>query len=94
MHGIALPRDSDLQVHIGAEVEPGPAWSELRTGDLLYFAEEGERVSHVAISTGGSGIIHSSLSNGGVAENDLASSGRIEDLLRSTFRAARRVLPD
>jgi hypothetical protein len=94
MHGIALPRDSDLQAHIGTEVEPERDWSGLRIGDLLYFAEEGDRISHVAISTGGSGIIHSALSNGGVAENDLAAPGVLEDLLRSTFRTARRLLPD
>lgn len=94
MHGIALPRDSDLQVHVGAEVRPGDDWSELRIGDLLYFAETEERISHVAISTGGPGIIHSSLSNGGVAENDLSAPGRVEDVLRGDFRAARRVLPD
>ncbi|HUF12837.1 MAG TPA: SH3 domain-containing C40 family peptidase [Longimicrobiales bacterium] len=94
MHGIALPRDSDLQAQVGAEVAPESDWSGLRAGDLLYFAEEGERISHVAISTGGAGIIHSSLSNGGVAENDLSGTGRIEALLRTTFRSARRVLPD
>lgn len=94
MHGIALPRDSDLQAHVGTEVDPGKDWSGLRIGDLLYFAEAGDRISHVAIATGGAGVIHSSLSNGGVAENDLAQAGKTEDLLRSNYRTARRVLPD
>lgn len=94
LHGIALPRDSDLQAHIGSEIAAEDDWSGLRAGDLLYFAEDGERISHVAIATGGSHIIHSSLSNGGVAENDLTAQGRVEDLLRSTYREARRVLPD
>jgi gamma-D-glutamyl-L-lysine dipeptidyl-peptidase len=94
LHGIALPRDSDLQAHIGESVEKGNDWSGLRIGDLLYFAEEGDRITHVAISTGGSGIIHSSLSNGGVAENDLTGDQRVERFMRDRFRLARRVLPD
>ncbi|HEX6588952.1 MAG TPA: C40 family peptidase [Longimicrobiales bacterium] len=94
MHGIALPRDSDLQAQIGEPVEAGEGWSNLRVGDLLYFAEEGDRITHVAISTGGSGIIHSSLSNGGVAENDLTGDVRVERFMRERFRFARRVLPD
>lgn len=94
LHGIALPRDSDLQAHIGEAVVAGDDWSGLRTGDLLYFAEEGERITHVAISTGGAGIIHSSLSNGGVAENDLTGDARVERFMRERYRLARRVLPD
>lgn len=94
LHGIALPRDSDLQAFIGESVEAGKDWSGLRVGDLLYFAEEGDRISHVAISTGGSGIIHSSLSNGGVAENDLTGDTRLERFMRERYRLARRVLPD
>ena len=94
MHGIALPRDSDLQANIGSPVEAGDDWSGLRVGDLLYFAEQGERITHVAIATGGSGIIHSSLSNGGVAENDLTGDAHVERVMRDRFRAARRVLPD
>ena len=94
LHGIALPRDSDLQAQIGEAVDAGQDWSGLKTGDLLYFAEEGERITHVAISTGGSGIIHSSLSNGGVAENDLTGDARVERFMRDRYRSARRVLPD
>lgn len=94
MHGIALPRDSDLQAQTGTALQPGKDWSGLRIGDLLYFGEEGDRISHVAIATGDAGVIHSALSNGGVAENDLTGSGKIEQLLRSTYRATRRVLPD
>ena len=94
MHGIALPRDSDLQAWIGEPVDAGADWSGLRVGDLLYFAEEGDRITHVASATGGSGIIHSSLSNGGVAENDLSGNARVERFMRERYRSARRVLPD
>jgi hypothetical protein len=95
MHGIALPRDSDLQALVGQEVAAEPDWSGLRVGDLLYFAADGgDRITHVAMATGGSGVIHSSLSNGGVAENELTGQSRLEVMLRTTFRMARRVLPD
>jgi hypothetical protein len=50
-------------------------------------------VTHVAISTGGSGIVHSSLGNGGVARNDLAGRRRFERELGRICVRARRVLP-
>ena len=57
MHGIALPRDSDLQARAGTGVALAPDLAELRPGDLLFFAEGDARVSHVAISLGGPLII-------------------------------------
>src|SRR5690606_25745539 len=66
LHGVALPRDSDQQSHIGAEVDPGENFDQLNPGDLLFFSENSQRVTHVAISLGGSHIVHSALSNGGV----------------------------
>jgi gamma-D-glutamyl-L-lysine dipeptidyl-peptidase len=94
MHGIALPRDSDLQAAARLGVEVPFDFAQLRTGDLLYFAEAGEPVSHVAISLGGSLIIHSALSNGGVATNDLAGDRPLERRLLTMIVRARRVLPD
>lgn len=94
MHGIRLPRDSDQQAAMGAAVEAGTDLSGLLAGDLLFFAEEPGRVSHVAISLGGSRIIHSSLGNGGVRRNDLAGATPFERELRRLFVAARRVIPE
>lgn len=94
MHGVALPRDADLQSRIGALVEPGPEFAEPRAGDLLYFAERPGTITHVAISLGGGEIIHSALSNGGVALNDLRGTDPVEERLRPLFVHARRVLPD
>ncbi|HEX6940866.1 MAG TPA: C40 family peptidase [Longimicrobiales bacterium] len=94
MHGIALPRDSDQQARVGSEVEAGPDFAALRPGDLVYFSERPDRVTHVAISLGGSRIIHSALTNGGVAENDLLGWRESERRLRPLFTCARRVLPD
>jgi cell wall-associated NlpC family hydrolase len=98
MHGLALPRDSDQQVRVGAGVleagEDRLDFSRLRPADLLFFAENDERrISHVAISLGGSSIIHSALSNGAVACNDLAGTLDLEKRLREIFVRARRILP-
>jgi hypothetical protein len=94
MHGIALPRDSDLQARTGSGVAVGLDTAALRPGDLLYFAEPDARVSHVAISLGGPLIIHSALGNGGVEINDLTGERPLEKRLDAMFVAARRMLPD
>lgn len=94
MHAIALPRDSDLQERAGTHVTPGSGMAELRPGDLLFFAEKGARVSHVAISLGGPLIIHSALGNGGVHINDLTGSEPFERRLAEMFVSARRLLAD
>jgi hypothetical protein len=91
-HGLLLPRDSDLQATAGEAVDPGPDFSRLLPGDLLFFAEEPHRVTHVALSLGGSRIIHASLGNGGVRRNDLLGGMRYEDELRRLFVGARRVV--
>jgi hypothetical protein len=94
MHGIALPRDSDLQARLGEEVDPTDDFSGLRAGDLLYFAEHSARISHVAIALGGGPIVHSALANGGVATNNMAGELPFEERLRRLFVHARRLLPD
>jgi gamma-D-glutamyl-L-lysine dipeptidyl-peptidase len=92
MHGCVIPRDSDQQSRWGEPVEPGESFEHLRAGDLLFFAEEPGRCTHVAMSTGGSRIIHSSLGNGGVARNDLAGRRSYERELRRIFLWARRMV--
>jgi cell wall-associated NlpC family hydrolase len=93
IHGVAVPRDSDMQARVGAEVEPGSGFADLRPGDLLFFAER-NRVNHVALSLGGPHIIHASASNGGVDLNDLSGDVEFEAHLRDVFSGARRLLPD
>jgi gamma-D-glutamyl-L-lysine dipeptidyl-peptidase len=94
MHGIALPRDSDMQAAVPAAADPGTDPAALRPGDLLFFAEPGSRVSHVAISTGGARYIHAAISNGAVAFNDLLGEAPLDRRLASMFVLARRLLPD
>jgi gamma-D-glutamyl-L-lysine dipeptidyl-peptidase len=90
LHGVVIPRDSDQQSRGGQPVEPVADFEALRAGDLLFFAEEPGRVTHVAMSIGGSRIIHASLGNGGVARNDVAGRRSYERELRRIFVCARR----
>jgi gamma-D-glutamyl-L-lysine dipeptidyl-peptidase len=93
IHGMALPRDSDMQARVGAEVDPGREFGALRPGDLLFFAEK-RRVNHVAFSLGGSHIIHASAGNGCVERNDMLGDSEYEHFLRRIFTSVRRLLPD
>ncbi len=90
MHGIALPRDADLQARVGTPLEPAPG--DLLPGDLAFFAEDA-RVTHVALSMGEGLVIHSALANGEVAVDDLRGSRDVERRLASLLVSARRVLP-
>jgi hypothetical protein len=92
MHGCVLPRDSDQQSRAGEPVECAEDFSNLLPGDLLFFAETPGRCSHIAMSTGGSQIIHASLGNGGVARNDMAGRRAYERELRRMFLWARRII--
>jgi hypothetical protein len=92
MHGHELPRDADQQSRTGQPVDPGVDFEKLLAGDLLFFTEEPGRVTHVTLSTGGPGIIHSSLGNGGVARNLMTGRRNYERELRRIFLFAKRVL--
>jgi len=83
--GIDLPRDADLQFRAARPVEPP-----YQPGDLLFFAEPGDArsITHVAVSTGGWGIIHSSRRINGVNFDDVQAV----PLLRETFAGARTFL--
>lgn len=91
-HGRELPRDSDQQAAVGAPVDPGTDFQNLEAGDLLFFAEVADRITHVTISAGGPEIIHSSLGNGGVRRNSLTGEFPYERELRRIFVCARRPL--
>jgi len=86
-YGIALPRTSREQVRAGAGVAAD--FRALRPGDLMFFAEPGETISHVAIYAGDGVILHASSSVGGVGYTDINAGG---DWFIAYFVAARRVL--
>ncbi|MBB6003927.1 C40 family peptidase [Arcicella rosea] len=64
LNGILLPRDASQQVMIGETVDKTGNWSNLKTGDLLFFGEKredgSERVVHVAMWLGNGEFIHAS----------------------------------
>jgi peptidoglycan DL-endopeptidase CwlO len=67
--GITIPRVSRDQARIGEGVPLD--YSAFRPGDMLFFAEPGEAVSHVAIYVGDGRIIHASSAAGEVSYLDL-----------------------
>lgn len=86
MEGIELPRDTDRQALEGDEIQIGEA----EPGDLLFFGE-GEAVSHVAISLGGSRFLHA---YGEVRINSLDQKDSLYDeRLAGSVRFARVLLP-
>ena len=71
-HGVKLPRTSRAQAYAGSRVPL--TFDDLRTGDLVMFAANGQPISHVAIYAGNRRIIHSTKSGAGVRYDDLMSS--------------------
>ena len=67
--GIGLPRVSRDQARVGQVVPLD--YAAFRPGDLLFFAEPEEAVSHVAIYVGDGRIIHASSASGEVSYLDL-----------------------
>jgi len=86
-HGITLPRTSREQARTGTPVAAD--FRALRPGDLMFFAEPGQSISHVAIYAGNGRIVHSSTTTRGVGYTDLNDGG---DWFVAYFVAARRVL--
>jgi cell wall-associated NlpC family hydrolase len=88
-HGTRLPRTSRQQATAGQRLRP--AWSALRPGDLVMFAEPGKRISHVAIYAGRRRIIHAS-GSGRRVRYDALDTKRGKWFARRIV-AARRVSP-
>ena len=85
--GVVVPRDSAQQAELGAPVSA----EAVRAGDLLFFrGEETDRVTHVAFANGADGLIHSTVSCGGVVEESWAPGTRAA-ALRERLVAVRRM---
>ena len=65
--GITLPRVSREMATVGEAVST----SELRPGDLVFYANDHRHIDHVAIYAGRNRILHSTASGGGVRFDDL-----------------------
>ena len=70
-HGIRLERTARLMSDQGERLELRER--ELRAGDLMFFADDGRRIDHVALYVGRGRILHSTASGGGVRYDDLSS---------------------
>jgi len=80
-NGIGLPRVAREQAMTGAAV----GWTELQPGDRLYFACKGGAIDHAGIYMGNGLFIHSSVSRGGVAVDQIT-----KPLYMNSLVAARR----
>lgn len=90
LHGVSVPRDAWMQATSG---EPVRGMRDLRPADLLFFSDETDgRITHVAISLGGTRVVHLALGRGGYAVDDLESGEEYTALLLERFRFARRIL--
>ncbi len=86
--GIKLPRDSWMQQSAGKRVETQPA--DAKPGDLYFFAERGDRITHVGIALGSGRILHA---RGYVRINSLVENDPVfSDDLRSIFVDVRSFL--
>ncbi|HEX6628498.1 MAG TPA: SH3 domain-containing C40 family peptidase [Gemmatimonadaceae bacterium] len=90
LHGVHVPRDAWMQAMTGA---PVPSMKELQPADLLFFSDEPDgKITHVAISLGGTRVVHLALGRGGYAVDDLTAGDEYTDLLMKRYRFGRRVL--
>jgi cell wall-associated NlpC family hydrolase len=84
--GVSLPRDAAQQALQGAPVEPGHH----EAGDLLFFAERGDRITHVAIAGEDDTLVHSTLACGGLVREGWGPGTRAM-ILRTQLVAVRRM---
>jgi hypothetical protein len=90
LHGVHVPRDAWMQAMAGEPVDGSNGFS---PADLLFFADEPDgKITHVAISLGGTRVVHLALGRGGYAVDDLEAGDEYTDLLLKRFRFARRIL--
>ncbi len=83
--GIDLPRDAHLQYRF-ADL-PGTSPELAALGDLFFFSDGGEGITHVAMSTGGEQFIHAS---GWVqVESINAAEEKFNHLLKGIYSGAK-----
>jgi cell wall-associated NlpC family hydrolase len=56
LHGIVLPRDSDLQAEVGSLREGGLGAQQ--AGDLMFFGASGRPITHVGLVIPGGLFVH------------------------------------
>lgn len=89
-NGLLLPRDADQQSFTGEKIEWAKDFSNLKSGDLLFFGPNEDRITHVAISLGDKKFIHSS---GEVKINTFDENSELySEYLLNNLRKVRRIL--
>jgi cell wall-associated NlpC family hydrolase len=90
LHGVHVPRDAWQQATAGVAVG---GMSDARPADILFFSDEADgKITHVAMSLGGTRVVHLALGRGGYAVDDLMSGDEYTTLLLERFRFARRIV--
>jgi len=95
MNGIILARDASLQIKQGEKVEVENDFSNLQTGDLLFFGQkqsenQPEKVTHVALSLGNTEFIHAS---GKIERNSFDPESSIfSEYRKNSFVGAKRII--
>ena len=84
--GQALPRDSHDQAMVGDAVDAAA----VAPGDLLFFSENGSRITHVAFAGDDETLVHSTLACGGFIVESWKPGSRAE-YLREQLVAVRRI---
>lgn len=88
LNGVQLLRDASQQARQGGPIESSNDYAELQAGDLLFFGEKENRITHVAIALGGARFIHASdfVRINSLVEND----ADFVEYRRNTFQFAKR----
>jgi cell wall-associated NlpC family hydrolase len=81
--GVVLPRDSHEQAEAHRDLRGSGVAME--AGDLLFFAPEGDTITHAALVLGGSRVIHAASSNGAVREDDLDTDAPLAQMLAASI---------
>lgn len=95
MNGLILARDASLQTKYGQMIDPGVDFKNLQPGDLLFFGHKAnenqqEKVTHVALSLGGTEYIHAA---GRIKRNSFnPENERYSEYRKNSFIRARRII--
>jgi hypothetical protein len=95
MNGVILARDASLQIKQGEKVEAENDFSNLQTGDLLFFGQkksddQPEKITHVALSLGNTEYIHAS---GKIERNSFEPNSAIYSQYRkNSFAGTNRII--
>ena len=92
LNGFRLPRDANMQVKEGMDVTLENDLKNLKTGDLIFFGEDINHITHVGMYLGEDKFIHS---DGYVCINSFnPQDENYSEYRRRGLQAARRILGD